>query len=137
MVFYLFQKITLFRKANLLVTLTVLMTLSLSACVMDSQTYDENLLRTWTLDSITIDGIAVDLTVDSSATIPYDYTFTFLENGNAVADVLGISYTTTYQVTDGTITFDNTALSALRLIVDGDTRLLKNDVIRATLTFTK
>ena len=124
-------------KKLILVTLTVLMTLSLSACVMDSQTYDENLLGTWTLDSVTIDGIAVDLTVDSSAMIPYDYTFTFLENGNAVADVLGISYTTTYQVTDGIIIFGNAALSALRLIVDGDTLLLKNDVTRATLTFTK
>ncbi|MBG0783494.1 MAG: hypothetical protein H0S79_00165 [Anaerolineaceae bacterium] len=124
-------------KKLILVTLTVLMTLSLSACVMGSQTYDENLLGTWTLDSVTIDGIAVDLTVDSSAMIPYDYTFTFLENGNAVADVLGISYTTTYQVTDGIITFGNAVLSALRLIVDGDTLLLKNDVTRATLTFTK
>jgi hypothetical protein len=124
-------------KRTLNVTIALLMILIISACSYGNQTNDENLLGTWELKSVTVDGIAVDLTVDKSAMIPYDYTFTFLEKGNAVADVLGVSYTTTYQVTDGIITFSDAALSPLRLVIDGDSLLLKNDITRTTLTFNK
>lgn len=115
----------------------MLMILSLAACAYGNQTNDENLLGTWELESVSINGIAADLTVDSSAMIPYDYTFTFLDNGKAVADVLGVRYSTTYQVTDEIITFSDASLGALRLVIKDDTLLMKNDITRATLSFTK
>lgn len=124
-------------KKAILVTLTMLLIVSLSACSYGNETDNENLLGTWELDSVSVDGIAVDLTVDSSAMIPYDYTFTFLDGGKAVADALGVSYTTSYEVTDGIITFSDVALSPLRLVINGDTLEMKNDITRATLTFTK
>lgn len=124
-------------KKTILVTIASLMILSLAACVSGNQTNDENLLGTWKFESVSIDGIVVDLTVDSSAMIPYDYTFTFLDNGKAVADVLGVRYSTTYQVTDEIITFSDAALGAIRLIVNDDNLLMKNDITRTTLTFTK
>ena len=124
-------------KKTILVTIAMLMILSLTACAYGNQTNDENLLGTWELESVSINGIAADLTVDSSAMIPYDYTFTFLDNGKAVADVLGVRYSTTYQVTDEIITFSDASLGALRLVIKDDTLLMKNDITRATLTFTK
>ena len=124
-------------KKTIVITILLLMILGLAACVPGDQTNDEKLLGTWKLESVSVDGIAVDMTIDSSAMIPYDYTFTFLENRKAVADVLGVRYSTTYYVSDEIITFGDTALGALRLVIQGDTLLMKNDITRATLTFTK
>lgn len=124
-------------KKAILVTMTIFMILSLSACVYGNETDNENLLGTWKLDSVSVDGIAVDLSMDPSAMIPYDYTFTFLDDGKAVVDGLGVSYTTTYEITEGIITFSEVALNPLRLEIQGDLLLMKNDITRTTLTFSK
>ena len=116
---------------------SVILILSAAACQYGNETNNENLLGTWELESVSVRGVAVDLTVDSSAMIPYDYSFTFSSDGRATADVLGVKYSTTYQVTDGIITFSDVALGAVRLIIDDDTLKMKNDITGVTITFSK
>lgn len=124
-------------KKTILVMIAGVMILSLAACVSGNVTNDENLQGTWKFESASIDGITADLTVDSSEMIPYDYTFTFLDDGKAIVDVLGVRYSTNYQVTDEIIMFSDATLGAIRLLIDGDNLLMKNEITRTTLTFSK
>ena len=77
-----------------------------------------DVVGTWELTSVKLNNITY---VEADILADYDYTFTFSENGEATATVLGRSYTTTYTVKNGWITFAHADLASVRLEIEGDT----------------
>jgi len=77
-----------------------------------------DVVGTWELTSVKLNNITY---VESDVLDEYDYTFTLTEDGEATATVMGNTYTTTYTVKDGWITFAHADLASLRLKIEGDT----------------
>ena len=98
---------------SVLLTLTVL----LAGCGAD-KTQATDVIGTWELTSVKLNGMTY---VDADILGDYDYTFTFAEDGSATATVMGVSYTTTYTVKDGWVTFAHADLASIRLEIEGDT----------------
>lgn len=65
-----------------------------------------------------------------------DYYFEFLSHDQVVAHVHGETYNTSYVVKQGCISFENTELATLKLILDKDVLRIQN-YFGATLVFQK
>ena len=104
----------------IVITMVICLILSMSACSYsddDCPQFNENIVGTWELEAVKLNGITH---VESKFLDMYDYAFTFSTDGKATATVMGISYSTTYEIKDGWIVFGETALGAVKLkVADG------------------
>ena len=93
-----------------------------------------SVVGTWELESVKLNGMTY---VDADYLGKYDYAFTLKDDGTAQARVLGVTYSTTYTVTNDWITFADAALASVKLEVSGDTLLMKLSLTGAGLVFVR
>lgn len=110
--------------------------LGITACGNEDSSvhFHPEIAGTWALQAVKISG---ETYMESEYLDRYDYSFTFTQDGHATATVLGVSYTTTYEIRDNWIIFGDKALAAVKLKVSGDTLELDVTAIGGGLVFTK
>lgn len=107
------------------------MVLGITGCSAQKQE-EANVAGTWELVAVKLDG---NTYVESEYLDKYDYSFILTEDGNATATVLGVTYNTTYQVTNGWISFTDLGLAAVKLEVVDDTLEMQLSVVGGGLVF--
>ena len=123
------------KKTITLISVLLMLTILLAGCGAD-KTQTTDVIGTWELTSVKLNGMTY---VDADILGDYDYTFTFTDDGSATATVMGVSYTTTYTVKDGWVTFAHADLASIRLEMEGDnlTMELTKTGIGGGLVFTR
>ena len=121
----------------LVITMVICLILSMNACSYSGDNRpqsNEEVVGTWELEAVKLNGITH---VESKYLDMYDYSFTFTEDGKATATVMGVSYSTTYEMKDGWIVFGDTALGAVKLkVADGKLEMTLS-AIGGGLVFTR
>ena len=116
------------------VLLAAALLLGLAGCGEEEITLETDVTGTWVLESVKISGKTY---VDIEYLGEYDYSFTFTEDGEAVAEVLGVNYHTTYEIKDGWIVFADVGLAAVKLKVNEDTLEMTVNPVGTGLVFRK
>lgn len=116
------------------VLLAAALLLGLAGCGEEEITLETDVTGTWVLESVKISGKTY---VDMEYLGEYDYSFTFTEDGEAVAEVLGVNYHTTYEIKDGWIVFADVGLAAVKLKVNEDTLEMTVNPVGTGLVFRK
>lgn len=109
------------KKTAAIILAIVMVTVLFSGCDAE-KVQTANVVGTWELESVKLNGMTY---VDTDVLGEYDYEFTFEEDGTATVTVLGISYTTSYTVKDGWVTFAHADLASVRLEIEDDTLTLE------------
>jgi len=121
-------------KKKVLAMLCVLcMVFGITGC--STEVKDEpDVVGTWEVSAVKLDG---NTYVESEYLEKYNkhYSFTLSEDGTATATVLGVSYNTTYQITNGWITFTDLGLAAVKLEVIDDTLEMQLSAVGGGLVF--
>ena len=119
------------KKIVLTVLCVMSMLIGLTGCAVQEKE-EVNVAGTWELTAVKLDNRTY---VEPEYLGDYDYSFTLTEEGNATATVLGITYTTTYEVKNGWITFADADLASIKLEIADDTLEMQLSVIGGGLVF--
>ena len=122
---------------KIVLTMVCLMCILVGLTGCSSQAKQEenaDVVGTWKLSAVKLDGATY---VEPEYLEKYDYSFTLAEDGSATVNALGVTYTTSYDVVDGWISFTDANLAYIKLEVVDDTLEMQLSAIGGGLVFSR